>query len=88
MVRLINELDFCLIHAMQFIMVEYNLLWDTFELGPVKRFNPSLCELLVCVSQCLIIRDGRSKMALIFGEGYFTVHSFDDFIVVDLLLDV
>ncbi len=73
---------------MKFIMVEDDLLWDAFEFRTGQGLGSCLGELLMRVCQCLIVGDGRAEMALVFSEGNFPIHSFDDFIIVDLLLYV
>ncbi len=73
---------------MQFVVVENDLFWDGSELQAGEGFCACLGELLVGVGECLIVGDDRAEVALVFGEGDFPVHSFNDFVVVNLLLNV
>lgn len=40
----------------------------------------------MCVGESFVIGDGGAEMALVFCKCYFSVHSFDDIVIVDLLL--
>ncbi len=73
---------------MQFVVVENDLFWDGSELRAGEGFCTCLGELLVRVGERLIVGDDRAEVSLIFSKGDFTVHSFNDFVVVNLLLNV
>ena len=52
----------------------------------VLRFNSENAAVSLGV-ECFNILEGFAQIALIFGEGDFSVHPFDHFLIIDLLLD-